>query len=422
MKIAVVGLGYVGVTAAACLASDEHEVVGVDVNASKVESVNARLSPISEPGIDKLIAESVSADRLAARVSMPVLDDTFDLVIVCVGTPSAPDGSHNMTYIAESSRQIAESVAKAGGAGRITVAFRSTFVPGTMSSLVSPIFEHALGEEWADRVELVYNPEFLREGSAINDFKNPPKVVVGTIGGGRSTTMDTLNSSFDCPIFNVEMEEAEITKFIDNTWHALKVSYANEIGRIASSFSISAKKVSEIFLSDTKLNISPYYLRPGGAFGGSCLPKDVRALEHIGRVMKVDLPIIDSVMQSNAVHKDFQFGRAVNGLPDGARIALLGLAFKAKTDDLRESPHVDLAARLLSSGYQVKVFDPELSPRKLMGQNLAYTYSHLPALDKILVSREEIETGEFDRILECTPGTADGLDLVGTPLKLHEIG
>jgi GDP-mannose 6-dehydrogenase len=398
MKVVIFGLGYVGCTAAACIGHQGHHVVGVDVSAAKVDAINAGRSPIIEPGIDELLAGAHAAGRLSATVDVGDVLDDADIAIVCVGTPSGPDGSHNMSYIAQVTRAIA-AVVKADRAKPLTVAYRSTMRPGTTESIIAPIFRSFLGDAMSGAVELVYNPEFLREAVAINDYFHPPKIVIGTMGGVPSLAMEALHHGIDAPIFHVGIREAEITKFVDNTWHAVKVAFANEVGRVCEHSGISAQQVHEIFVSDTKLNISPYYTRPGGPFGGSCLPKDVRALQHMGADIGANVHLIDSLMRSNDAHKHHQFLRVTQGLQPGARVLLVGLAFKADTDDLRESPPVDLARKLLDAGYTLSIYDPAMSPKKLVGQNLGYAYAYLPTIDTLLVGKDAAEQGDYDAIV-----------------------
>jgi GDP-mannose 6-dehydrogenase len=400
MKVVIFGLGYVGCTSAACIASQGHHVVGVDVSEAKVARINAGDSPITEPGIDELIRTAHAEGRLRAVANAGQELTDADLAIVCVGTPSAPDGAHNMSYIAEVTRQIADAVARHGAKG-LAVAYRSTVRPGTMEELVMPIFSAALGARAEGLIEIVYNPEFLRESSAIYDFYNPPKIVIGTRDGRPNLAMEKLNEGLDAPVFRVGFREAEFTKFVDNSWHAIKVAFANEIGRLCYNQGISARQIHEIFIADTKLNISSYYMRPGGAFGGSCLPKDVRALQFISGDVGGGTHLLDSVIRSNEAHKHFQFEVATEGLATGARVLMVGLAFKAGTDDLRESPHIDLARKLLRAGYDLSIYDPNVDATQLVGQNLGYMYSQLPQLQSLLVSREVADAGGFDRVLLC---------------------
>lgn len=409
MKVAIFGLGYVGFTVMCCLAKEGHIVLGFDVNESKVNAINQGQCPIVEPGVDELLVAGLAAGRISASTQIGDQLDDCELAMVCVGTPSSADGSHNMTHIAEVSRQIAVAIKPKRGMP-LTVAYRSTFRPGTIEGLVEPIFRAELGEDAECMIELVYNPEFLRESSAVQDYFAPPKIVIGTADGRPNQRMETLNRNLDAPIFYVRFGEAELTKFVDNSWHALKVAYANEIGRVCLQLGLSATKVHEIFVSDTKLNISPYYTRPGGAFGGSCLPKDVRALQSIAADCGVGTPVVDALLRSNEAHKYRLFQLATQGLRPGASILLAGLAFKARTDDLRESPNVDLARALLREGYQLDIFDPVIDATKLVGANLGYAYSQLPTLSRLLVTRETAEAKRYNRIIAAN-ATVRELDL-----------
>jgi len=412
MKIAVLGLGYVGFTALCCMARAGHEVIGIDVNDRKVRDITEGRSPIVEPEVDDMLRDGLERGLVAADTEIGAHLAGCDMAVVCVGTPSAADGSHNMGYIADVTRQIAAAAAGAAGPGEgpLTVVYRSTFRPGTVEELVLPIFEAVLGPGWAERIEIVYNPEFLREGSAVQDYFAPPKIVIGTDGGRPNAAMAALNEGIEAPVFTVGWREAEITKFVDNSWHAVKVAFANEIGRVCLALGISARQVHEIFVSDTKLNVSPYYLRPGGAFGGSCLPKDVRALQHIAADTGANLHLVESLLRSNEAHKHRLFEYAAEGLAPGARILLAGLAFKAGTDDLRESPNVDLARKLLAAGYRLEIFDPAIDARKLVGANLGYAYSQLPALERLLVTREAAEAAGYDRVIAAN-ATVRALEL-----------
>ncbi len=409
MKIAVFGLGYVGSTTAGCLASQGHEVLGIDISESKVLGFEAGIAPVLEPGLDELLAVARDRGLLKGSTVVDGLLDDADLALVCVGTPSATDGSHNLSHIAEVTRQIAQGVRR-DRKTRLTVAYRSTIRPGTVDGLIAPIFKSILGANFTDLIELVYNPEFLRESSAIADFFNPPKIVVGTVDGRPSPTMDRMNEGIQAQTFHVGYREAELTKFVDNSWHAVKIAFANEIGRICQQLDISATKVHEIFVSDTKLNISPYYTRPGGAFGGSCLPKDVRALQHISADIGANTHLLDAVLRTNEAHKHYQFDRIVRQLPPGARVLMLGLAFKANTDDLRESPNVDMARRLITAGYQVSIYDDGLDPAKLVGQNLGYAYAQLPKISELLIDKAAAEGGDFDLVIAAN-GLQHRLDL-----------
>ena len=398
VKIAIFGLGYVGCTAAACITHQGHSVVGIDVSAAKVDLIAAGRSPIHEPGVDDMLARAHADGRLTASTTIgDHLDDT-DVAIVCVGTPSGPDGAHNMSYIVAVTRNIAAAI-RADRTRPLTVAYRSTMRPGTTAQIIEPIFHTVLGDRTLELVELVYNPEFLREATAVEDYFHPPKIVLGTLDGTPSTRMEALHEGIEAPVFHVGIREAEVTKFVDNTWHAVKVAFANEVGRVCQTLDISARDVHRIFVSDTKLNLSAYYTRPGGAFGGSCLPKDVRALQYLAADAGANAHLVDSLIRSNEAHKHHQFQQVTRQLSPGDRVLVVGLAFKADTDDLRESPAVDLTRKLLEAGYKVEVYDPALAPSNLVGQNLGYAYSYLPGIDSLLVDKARAESGDHALIV-----------------------
>ncbi|SPJ23494.1 nucleotide sugar dehydrogenase [Palleronia abyssalis] len=410
MKVAIFGLGYVGFTAACCIASTGHDVVGIDVSAAKVARIRAGVAPIVEPGIHRLLTSALSSNRLTVDTCIGDHLDDADVAIVCVGTPSAPDGAHDMSFVAEVSRQIARAVRMR--TTPLTVAYRSTFRPGTLDDLIAPLFRHEVGADWMSRARLVYNPEFLREGTSVQDYFAPPKIVIGTHDGAPDPVMDRLHEGIEAPVFTTCYREAEFTKFVDNAWHATKVAFANEIGRMCLNLGISAGQVHRMFVADTKLNVSACYLRPGGAFGGSCLPKDVRALQYIAADSGTHMHLVDALIRSNDAHKHRLFEYAVAGLPKGARVLLAGLAFKAETDDLRESPNVDLARKLLTAGFDLAIYDPAVDPAALTGANLGYAFSHLPDLRDLMVDASVAETGHFDRILAVN-ATARRLNLRG---------
>lgn len=409
MKVAVFGLGYVGFTAACCIASQGHAVTGVDVSDAKIADVFAGVPPFEEPGLADLMAAQRAAGRLTATRDPEAAIAGAAVAIVCVGTPSGPDGSHDMRYVIEVTRQIAAALRRQPGS-RLVVAYRSTMRPGSMRELITPIYANILGSGWQDRLALVYNPEFLREAQAIQDYFNPPKIVIGTADGNPVPAFAALHEGIEAPLFVTRFEEAELTKFVDNAWHAVKVAYANEIGRICQRLGISARLTHAMFVADTKLNISPYYTRPGGAFGGSCLPKDVRALQHLASDTGINGHLIESLLRSNEAHKHHQFREIAALLEPGSRVLVVGLAFKAGTDDLRESPNVDIARRLIEAGHRVAVFDPGLVPDKLRGQNLGYAYRNLPTIDRLLVDRAQAEAGPWDLVV-VSNATVERLDV-----------
>ena len=415
MKIAIFGLGYVGITGAACLVREGHTVVGVELNERKSRAVASGRSPIFEPGVEELLAAGVREGRLTVVADARDAIADADIAMVCVGTPSAPDGAHNMSYVMNVSKEIATALADSARAEPLTVVYRSTMRPGSIEELIAPVFESVLGEKNAALVELVYNPEFLRESTAVADYLAPPKIVVGTKDGKPSTRIEALYSTIDAPTFVTRFREAEFTKFVDNTFHAVKVAFANEIGRFCVALGIDASKVHEIFISDRKLNISPYYCRPGGAFGGSCLPKDVRALQYLSDDTGSSAYLIESLLKSNEAHKRFLYELATKDLPKGSHVLMIGLAFKVGTDDLREAPQLDLARRLLQNGYRLSILDPAVKPDQLLGQNLGYAFAHLPNMAKLLVSEEVAASTTYDRVID-TNGRARGVALMPAPL------
>jgi GDP-mannose 6-dehydrogenase len=406
MKIIVFGLGYVGLTAAACSLKDGHIVHGIDVSSAKVQELSRGRSPVFEPGLEELLEEGIEREAFSVSTDLPENICKFDLALVCVGTPSLPDGSHNMSYIANVSRDIAKSIkSSAPSSSPLTIAYRSTVRPGTMEELATPIINGVLGTK-SRAYELVYNPEFLRESTAISDYFAPPKIVVGTHNGEPNATMDQLYASIDATRFNVHFREAEITKFVDNSFHATKVAFANEIGRICHRLGISASTVHEIFVSDRKLNISPYYLRPGGAFGGSCLPKDVRALIHIASDVGANTHLIDSLLRTNTDHKRYLFEEAREGLQPNSNVLIVGVAFKAKSDDLRESPLLEIAELFRRDGHKLDIYDPYVRAEVLHGANLGYQLAHIPSLGDMLISEKELSGRHYDLVI-------DGRDQVG---------
>lgn len=402
MKISVFGLGYVGLTSTACAINDSHQVTGVDINSERVDALNTGLCPIYEPGLEEILKKGISSGSFQARTTIGPHILTDDLAIICVGTPSMHDGSHNMTYISAVVTEIAKALLNLGKrTSPLVISLRSTVRPGTMRNVVEKIFEKHHGNDYSSIANFVYNPEFLRESTAIDDYYNPPKIVIGTKDGMGCKVIESLYGGISAPIFNTGFAEAEMTKFVDNTFHALKVTFANEIGRIAVGHNVSAKMLHKIFISDTKLNISPYYLRPGGAFGGSCLPKDVRALNYLASEVDSNAHVISSLIKSNEDHKKFLFQNATKGLKDGANVLLNGLAFKDKTDDLRESPLLDIAEMTIKEGFNLKIYDPFVTPMALSGSNLGYSMSHLPNLGELFVSKSEISDKKFDLVIDA---------------------
>ena len=406
MKIGILGLGYVGLTSAGCLLKSGHTVIGIEPNPSKVELLLSGRSPIAESQLEELLAEGVRSGRFTVTATANAELARCDIVFICVGTPGMPDGSHDLGQVIEASRQLAKAIRGHTRSSPLPVVYRSTMRPGSVDMLIEPVFTAELGEPLAG-VELIYNPEFLRESSAVDDYFNPPKIVVGTASGSGSPQLAELYRDISAPTFNTTIREAELVKFIDNVWHALKVSYANEIGRLCSALGISAARMHEIFVADRKLNISPYYMRPGPAFGGPCLPKDLRALAALIDDFGGDSPVIDAIGASNDAHKAFLFDLCTDGLAPGARVLLIGLAFKAGSDDLRESPQIDLANRLIHAGFDLSIYDPTVDPDRLTGQNFGYSQAHLPGLAGLLVSADAVAATAFEVAIDVFGLAAD---------------
>ncbi len=418
MKIVICGLGYVGTTMAACLLRDRHTVAGIDVNAEKVEAFLSGRSPVREPGVDEMLDKGRADGRLLAGQSIAEHAADAHAIVVAVGTPSLRNGGLDLSQVLNVTAEIGAALKlRPADAGQAVVVFRSTMLPGTMDKTVIPALAEAAGSPPGEGYEVAYNPEFLREGTAVQDYFSPPKIVIGERVPGSGRRLRVMYGAIDAPVFRVPIAVAEMVKYADNSFHALKVAFANELGRLANVLEIPAQSVADIFVSDTKLNISPYYLRPGGAFGGSCLPKDVRALTTCLRDNGVSAPVIESILNSNGAHKNFLSGGAIDQTPQGGRILLLGLTFKTDTDDLRESPLVDLAEDLLGKGYQLSIYDPDLKTETLTGRNLCFAMQRLPHLSLLLTDDVEAAAEAADLIIlgKPMPGLTDRI--VGeTPL------
>jgi GDP-mannose 6-dehydrogenase len=379
MNIAVFGLGYVGVVSAACLARDGHEVIGVDPQAEKVRLVEDGRAPIVEPGVAELIAAARAAGHLRATTDAAEAVAASETSLVCVGTPSRRNGSLDTAAVERVSAQIGAAVARAGREHRVVM--RSTVLPGTMRGLLVPALEGAAGPA-AGRLRIANNPEFLRESTAVRDYDAPPKTVVGADDAETAEVVLSLYARQPGPKIATTPEIAEMVKYADNAWHAAKVVFGNEIGTVAKALGIDSHAVMDIFCRDETLNISPAYLRPGFAFGGSCLPKDLRALTYRAKTLDLELPLLESLMRSNAQHVERAVERV---LATGARrVALLGLSFKAGTDDLRESPLVALVERLIGKGIDLRIYDRNVHMARLVGANRDYIVNHIPHISSLL--------------------------------------
>lgn len=380
MRVAIFGLGYVGSVSSGCLARLGHQVTGVDVNPVKVQALAAGESPIVETGLAGLIRSMQVAGRLTATTEHRSAVAASDLSVICVGTPSAEDGRLDLSHV----RRVAASVAEAlkGASGYHVVVLRSTVLPGTMEEDFLPALAAGSGLTPGRDFGVAYNPEFLREGSALSDFESPPYTVVAATDERSIAAIRELYAGIEAPFIVTSFRAAEMLKYVNNTFHALKVAFANEVGNICKSVGIDSHEVMELFCRDTKLNISSTYLRPGFAFGGSCLPKDLRALTDLARRLNLATPLLSSVIESN----DNQIETALR-LIDRTRkkkIGILGLTFKAGTDDIRESPIVKVVEALVGRGMQVKVHDENINVDRMVGTNKTFLESYIPYLETIL--------------------------------------
>ena len=382
MRISVFGLGYVGSVSAACMARNGHTVIGVDPDENKVAIINSGASPIIESGLREMLSEYARSGRIQATTKGDFAVFNTDVSFVSVGTPSRPDGSLNLDYVRQVSGEIGRALAFKSGF-HVVVA-RSTMLPGTVRSLVIPVLENASGKRAGVDFGVAVNPEFLREGTAIFDFDNPPKTVIGATDTLSLETVRSIYQHLPAPLIEVPIEVAEAVKYTDNAWHAVKVNFGNEIGAICEAVDVDGQAVIEVFCQDQKLNISAAYLRPGLAFGGSCLPKDVRALMQFARSHKVDVPMLESVLAAN----EAQIDRALHRIASAGhrRIGVLGLSFKAGTDDLRESPMLRIVNTLHQGGYDIRIYDPYVSIAAVRGANKNYITKSIPHVHAMLTT------------------------------------
>jgi GDP-mannose 6-dehydrogenase len=377
MKVSVFGLGYVGTVGAACLADSGLHVTAIDVNTEKVEMVSRGQAPVVENGLQELLEATVSSGHLKATTSGFDAVIETDVSFVAVGTPSRPNGSLDISTVLKICEEIGAAVSVKNR--QHVVVIRSTISPGTTLRCIEILRQRARG-----LVAVAFNPEFLREGTAIHDYYTPPYTVIGTFDPKAEEVLRTIYANIPAPIKVTEPSVAEVIKLVSNAWHATKVAFANEVGRLGRSLDFEATEVMDILTQDDKLNISPAYMRPGFAFGGSCLPKDLRALTYFGRSRNIDLPLLASLMPSNQAQVD---AALLEILASGKRrIGLVGLAFKAGTDDLRESPALELAERLIGKGVELRIFDDAVRQAKLLGANRRYIESKLPHLSRLLVT------------------------------------
>jgi GDP-mannose 6-dehydrogenase len=374
-------MGYVGTVCAGCLAHAGHEVIGVDPVRAKVDLINAGKSPIIETDIEEIISAAVKSGKLRATGDQDVAISETELSLVCVGTPSQVNGNLDLTYI----RRVCELIGEAlkNKPARHTVVIRSTILPGTMHQMVIPLLEEHSGKKAGVDFGVCNNPEFLREGSAVKDFNAPPKTVIGELDQESGDILAGLYADLKAPLIRTNIKTAEMVKYVDNCWHALKIGFANEIGNLCKSLSIDSHEVMDIFCQDKKLNISTAYLKPGFAFGGSCLPKDLRALTYKAKTHDLQLPIISSILASN----ELQVSRGLQLIMDkgSKRVGVLGFSFKAGTDDLRESPMIEVIERLIGKGYDLRIFDRNVNLARLVGANKDFILNRIPHISRLMV-------------------------------------
>ncbi len=380
MRVSVFGLGYVGCVTAACLAKRGHEVVGVDTNPDKVAMLNAAAPPVVESGLEELLSEVVGAGRLRATTSSQEAVAATELALICVGTPGRQNGSLNPEAIGRVGREIGRAL-RAGGAP-FTVVLRSTVLPGTTERVLVPALRH--GGQAAPRADLrvAMNPEFMREGSSLRDFARPPLTLVGCSDAKTAVLLRSLYEGVDAPFVHTTVRTAEMVKYVANAFHALKVCFSNEIGDVCAGLGVDPQEVMRIFLMDRKLNVSEAYLRPGFAFGGSCLPKDLRALLHAARCADLPLPLLSAILPSN----EAQIRSGVEAVlaTRKRRVGIVGLSFKPGTDDLRESPLVALVETLIGKGCQVRILDRNVSIARLVGANRRYIEEEIPHIASLM--------------------------------------
>ncbi|UVE16860.1 UDP-glucose/GDP-mannose dehydrogenase family protein [Pseudomonas sp. LS44] len=421
MRLSIFGLGYVGAVCAGCLSSRGHEVIGVDISATKIDLINNGKSPIVEPGLEELLQQGIRAGLLRGTTDVAEAIRDSELSMLCVGTPSKKNGDLALHFIESVCAQIGVALREKSAWHGVVV--RSTVLPGTVKNFIIPILEECSGKKAGVDFGVAVNPEFLRESTAIKDYNFPPMTVIGELDSRSGDLLQDLYQELDAPIVRKSIEVAEMIKYTCNVWHATKVTFANEIGNIAKAVGVDGREVMDVVCQDHKLNLSKYYMRPGFAFGGSCLPKDVRALNYRASQLDVETPLIASLMHSN----DAQVLHAFDIITsyDKRKVALLGLSFKAGTDDLRESPLVELAEMLIGKGFDLRIYDHNVEYARVNGANKDYIESKIPHVSSLLDSdlQRVIEHAEiivlgngderFRSVAEQVPDGKQVVDLVG---------
>ncbi|MCF5582829.1 nucleotide sugar dehydrogenase [Pseudomonas syringae] len=389
MRISIFGLGYVGAVCAGCLSARGHDVVGVDISSTKIDLINNGKSPIVEPGLEELLQKGLATGKLRGTTDFAEAIRATDLSMICVGTPSKKNGDLELDYIESVCREIGYVLRDK--ATRHTIVVRSTVLPGTVANVVIPILEDCSGKKAGVDFGVAVNPEFLRESTAIKDYDLPPMTVIGEFDKASGDVLQSLYEELDAPIIRKDIAVAEMIKYTCNVWHATKVTFANEIGNIAKAVGVDGREVMDVVCQDKALNLSQYYMRPGFAFGGSCLPKDVRALTYRAGSLDVEAPLLNSLMRSNTSQVQNAFDMVASY--DTRKVALLGLSFKAGTDDLRESPLVELAEMLIGKGFELSIFDSNVEYARVHGANKEYIESKIPHVSSLLNS-------DFDQVID----------------------
>jgi GDP-mannose 6-dehydrogenase len=402
MKISIFGLGYVGAVSLACLVRDGHDVVGVDIDQAKLDLITAGRTPVVEEGMVDLMASVAASGRVSVTTDAQRAVRDTDISLVCVGTPSAANGSQNQGAVL----RLAADIGKAIGDKQVphTIVFRSTLVPGTVEDVLRPIIEKASGKKDGEGFFLCFQPEFLREGSSIRDYDKPPFTVIGANHAQPVARLRELFGHLPCKFIETSVRAAEMMKYTCNNFHALKITFANETARLCEALGVDPFEVMDLVCQDTQLNISRAYLKPGFAFGGSCLPKELRATSYLAKIHDVELPMLGNVMASNQAHLGLALRKALES--GKRRIGFIGLSFKTGTDDLRESPLVTLAEQLIGKGMQLTVYDPEVHMSQLLGANRRYIEQHLPHIGQLLRPQIEAVIAESDLLVVGLSGAA----------------
>ena len=390
MRISIFGIGYVGCVSAACFAHAGHDVIGVDVNPTKVGIINSGKSPIVEPQMNELIHDVVKSGKLRATTDSMEAVKASDISLVCVGTPSKPNGSLDLSHVARVCEEIGAALATKDT--HHTIVIRSTMLPGSIETVAQPALEKTSRKKAGKEFGVCVNPEFLREGTSVKDFYAPPFTLIGADDEETAKIVGDLYTNIDAPVFTTSIKTAEMVKYVCNCFHALKVSFANEIGNICKALELDSHEVMKVFCADTKLNLSPYYLKPGFAFGGSCLPKDLRAVSYKAKELDVDVPLLSAITVTNKLQVEKALDMVLSA--GNKQVGVLGFSFKAGTDDLRESPMVTLIETLLGKGLDLVIYDRDVSLARLFGSNKAYIEEEIPHIAKLM-------RGSIDEVLDA---------------------